>query len=151
MGSFSFIFRFPDIPSHRCPLPKATPHRIFRQSKVLPFCLSQHIETDAKLCQLLIIPVGFCQQGSPPFLLHLRLCFLIGCDLPALFACSIQLLTEGYNRTPSPARPRRRARMVKIFRFMHFSLPLYQKQKIRLPTRRFAGDSSFDTASASFS
>ena len=62
-----------------------------------------------------------------------------------------QLLTEGYNRTPSPARPRRMARTVKIFRFMHFSLPLYQKQKIRLPARRFAGDSSFDTASASVS
>ena len=62
--------------------------------KRLLFRLSQHIEADAKICQLLIIPVGFCQQGSPPFLLHLRLCFLIGCDLPALF-CLFHPVADG--------------------------------------------------------
>ena len=62
--------------------------------KCFLFCLSQHIEADVKLCQLLIIPVGFCQQGSPPFLLHLRLCFLIGCNLPALF-CLFHPVADG--------------------------------------------------------
>ena len=62
--------------------------------KCFLFCLSQHIEADAKLCQFLIIPVGFFQQGSPLFLLQLRLCFLIGCDLPALF-CLFYPVTDG--------------------------------------------------------